>query len=202
MLGQPFFHPGQFDLAGRVVKGVVVPRAPFEERPDGNQAHMLRAERHRLPGLFVAVVVKPTLVAFQNGLGHFGGLHHAALAAPLDEVAQVNFPVAHGALAVIFHPHPVQERGHQHGEAARVGRIADNAPGVTMAFSGHGGCSVFRALLRHRRGRLFNTRVRAVFGADHPRHPADHGPTRPRPVSVLPPPGRHRSRVSPGQAGP
>jgi len=97
---------------------------PFEEGSKRKQSRVLRAEAQLLPALRIAIVVEPTLVAFEDLLGDLGRLREASLLGPEDEAVEVALSVPDCNGGVITDRQPFEVQVAKMGEPERIARVA------------------------------------------------------------------------------
>jgi hypothetical protein len=91
----------QFELTGRVVQDVMMPRHPLEPDAQRDQAVVLAGEAQRL-AVLLAVVEHVALIAFEHRARYFDRLRDGSLGAPVEEEADVHTAALDSVFGVIL----------------------------------------------------------------------------------------------------
>ena len=136
---QSLLLAGEFELAGRVVEQVVLPRHPLEERPHRDQPFTLRLVRQRCTVGLPAVLEDVLPVALQDAACHLVRPPDAALLAPVDEVTHLDAPGLDRHRRVLACRRPGDELDQVAPEAAGQLGVAGHAQraGLLARSAGH-----------------------------------------------------------------
>ena len=99
-LGQPLFHPGQFQFAGRVVQDDILPGEPAEEVFQDTEPVALRAPAKPL-AVGLGATPQPTLVTFQNRARDLPGVRKVTFHRPRKKNFQGIVPAFERAFGVV-----------------------------------------------------------------------------------------------------
>ena len=140
VLRQPFFHAGQFHLAGRVVQDDILPGQPAEEIFEHAQPVALRAPAQPLP-VGLGATPEPALKTFQDGPGDLAGACQVALCGPRQKNFQGVASAFQGAFGVVacaerFKIGVAPQRQRVGGAAVEVVRLAGRCRRVAPACAG------------------------------------------------------------------
>ena len=83
-LGQPLFHPGQFQFTGRVVQDDIAAGQPAEEVLERAEVFALRAPAQPL-AVGLGATPEPALITFEDGPGDLSGACQVTLGSPGQE---------------------------------------------------------------------------------------------------------------------
>jgi len=120
-LGQPLFHPGQFQFAGRIVQDDILSGEPAAKILEDAQAVALRAPAQPLP-VGLGATPEPALVTFQNRARDLPGACQVALRRPRQKNFQGIAPAFQRAFGVVSGRERFKVAVTPQGE--RVGRAA------------------------------------------------------------------------------